>query len=126
VKFFSIILSLLILTSSTFSFGDEFLVNTNEIVSVSHITETNPIHEGHHIDPEGHEEHHDNKNHSEESDCDNECHFCICSCTASNVIVSVFKIDFNILEYYNSKIVVSYTPLYNNQYLDAIFQPPQV
>jgi hypothetical protein len=126
VKIFSAILSLIIITTSIFSFGDEFLINNDEMVAITHITETNTIHEGHHIDIEGHKEHHDDKNHPEDSNCDKECHFCICSCTSSNVIVSVFKFEFSNLEYFSSKITISHNSSYTNQYLDSIFQPPQV
>ena len=109
-----------------FSFGDAFLAEES-LDAETHLVPGTTIHEEHHKDSPEHQEHHedDNHEHTNDTDCDDECHFCICSCTSHNIILESYKLTPVRFDISKSKISTAYTSIYNNRYLDNIFQPPQ-
>ena len=67
MKILAVILSVLTITSSMFSFGDELFMKFDEHNSDSNNMEVVKIHEDHHKDSVEHNEHHEDTDHSEDN-----------------------------------------------------------
>jgi len=101
-------------------------MDSDMMVNEPHLIEGTSIHEDHHMDTQEHKEHHEDDDHSENSSCEDECHFCICTCTAHNIAPSIFQMATINLENADFQMHANYVSLYSNSYLDRVFQPPQV
>ena len=126
MKLLAIILSTLVLSTSVFSYGDEFLHAESQADTTSHLIPGTSVHNDHHQDSDAHKEHHEEQDHEQHSDCEDECHFCICACASHNIILSDYELQSLDFDPPTLRTVPDYNFIYSSSYLAAIFQPPRV